>query len=134
MKRKRLSDGKPWQKHEFFASPPWATRTLFEDVMPVATGGKIDRKSVISEPAAGLGHMSEIIAEYADSVFASDIYRYRTARPGEAVNVKTADFLSAEWHGPPSDCPCAGSPSSNGCNGSRGKGDTGISMPCIHRP
>jgi len=72
-------------------------------VMPVATGGKIDRKSVISEPAAGLGHMSEIIAEYADSVFASDIYRYRTARPGEAVNVKTADFLSAEWHGPPSD-------------------------------
>ena len=103
MKRKRLSDGKPWQKHEFFASPPWATRTLFEDVMPVATGEKIDRKSVISEPAAGLGHMSEIIAEYADSVFASDIYRYRTARPGEAVNVKTADFLSAEWHGPPSD-------------------------------
>ena len=98
--------------------------------------------------------MSEIIAEYADDVFASDIYRYRTAHPGEAVNVKTADFLSAEWHGPPSDWIVTNPPfglsqrfldramgvalrgvaSSKGCNGSRGKGDTGISMRCIGRP
>jgi hypothetical protein len=96
-KRPRLSDGAPWQKHELFASPPWATRTLFEQVMPVVLGRRIESGTVIAEPAAGLGHMSEVIGEYTDRVLASDIYHY----PCEVAipRIMVADFLDPSWPG-----------------------------------
>ena len=103
MKRKRLSDGEPWQKHEFFASPPWAARALFEHVLAIATGEKLRRSAVISEPAAGMGHMSHVLAEYADRVYASDIYPYPVSHAGPAPHIEIADFLSQGWDGPASD-------------------------------
>ncbi len=101
MRRPRLSDGEPWQKHELFPAPPWATRTLFEHVVPIAAGESIERDAMIAEPAAGLGHMSDVIAEYADRVFASDIYRY----PCEVSvpEIAVADFLEPSWLGPEAD-------------------------------
>jgi len=103
MKRKRLSDGAPWQKYELFPAPPWATRSFFAHVVPIVAGAWLDRGLVISEPAAGLGHMSEVIAEYCDNVFASDIYRYPVARPALPPKIEIADFLVEDWRGPASD-------------------------------
>jgi hypothetical protein len=98
MKRPRVSDGEPWQTHELFPAPPWATRSLFEHVLPIALGRRVERAGVAAEPAAGLGHMSDVIGEYVEHVFASDIYRY----PCEAClpEIAVADFLEASWPGP----------------------------------
>jgi hypothetical protein len=55
---------------DFFPTPPWATRSLMERVLPhlgaVPCG-------TIWEPAAGEGHMSGVLAEYG-GVYASDIH------------------------------------------------------------
>lgn len=60
---------------DLFATPPWATRALIEYV--------IDNESVpllsdatVWEPAAGLGHMSEVLKEYFGRVLASDVFDY----------------------------------------------------------
>lgn len=58
---------------DFFPTPPWATRALVEDVLLWQLLG--DRPSVW-EPAAGAGHMSRVLAEYSDHVFASDVADY----------------------------------------------------------
>lgn len=57
---------------DLFPTPPWATRALFE-----ALGW--DRKlngGDVWEPACGLGHMSDVIREYAGWVRASDVHDY----------------------------------------------------------
>lgn len=97
MKRPRLSDGEPWQEHELFPTPPWATRALFEHVLP-AVWDKSYKADVILEPAAGLGHMAAVLDEYCDNVFASDIYNYPMAdgRDAFATRIATHDFLSED--------------------------------------
>lgn len=53
---------------DFFPTPPWATRALCEI---------IDLSNAhVWEPAAGEGHMAEVLREYAASVFASDVHVY----------------------------------------------------------
>lgn len=101
MKRRRLEDGEPWQKHELFPAPPWATRTLFEEVLPFVLERGIEREALIAEPAAGLGHMSDVIAEYADRVFAADIFSYPCAV--SVPKIVIADFLEPSWPGPQAD-------------------------------
>ncbi|HVK81972.1 MAG TPA: hypothetical protein VM915_15330 [Verrucomicrobiae bacterium] len=59
---------------DFFPTPPWATRALVECVLaPLGfdLGG-----STVWEPAAGAGHMSNVLAEYARAVIASDVHDY----------------------------------------------------------
>jgi ParB/RepB/Spo0J family partition protein len=76
---------------DFFATPPWATRALMECVLPhLGIDPRVGRDVLgrVWEPACGEGHMSEVLAEYADNVFASDIFGYRD---GQVVR----DFLDA---------------------------------------
>lgn len=61
---------------DFFPTPPWATRALFAHVVPDAGG-------VAWEPAAGEGHMAEVLREQFDVVRASDVFDY--GRPGHEV-------------------------------------------------
>lgn len=95
MRRPRLENPAPWQKHELFLAPPWATRSLFEEVLAGALGRTIGPNAVVAEPAAGLGHMSDVIGEYVGTVFASDIYRYPCAVALPEIVV--ADFLEPSW-------------------------------------
>lgn len=101
MRRPRLSAPTPWQKHELFPAPPWATRTLFEDVLRGALGTRMAADRVIAEPAAGLGHMSDVIAEYVRTIFASDIYHYPCVV--ERPEIAIVDFLEPFWPGPEAD-------------------------------
>jgi hypothetical protein len=56
---------------DFFPTPPWATRALCEHVLaPVAV------RSAVWEPAAGAGHMSEVLKEYFGMVLPSDVHDY----------------------------------------------------------
>lgn len=54
---------------DFFPTPPWATRALFVHVVPDAGG-------VAWEPAAGEGHMAEVLREQFAVVRASDVFDY----------------------------------------------------------
>jgi hypothetical protein len=55
---------------DFFPTPPWATRALFEHL------GTDWLDCHAWEPAAGEGHMSEVLAEFFGSVHASDVHDY----------------------------------------------------------
>lgn len=57
---------------DFFPTPPWGTRALLECVL--------DRRDWVGrtvwEPAAGEGHMAEVLREYFSHVHASDVHDY----------------------------------------------------------
>jgi hypothetical protein len=57
----------------YFPTPPWATRALFQHVLPELKVGEVGD---IWEPACGEGHMAAIIAEFAAPVAASDVFAY----------------------------------------------------------
>ena len=60
---------------DFFPTPPWATRAFIEHVLKRL--GNFDlRKMKCLEPAAGEGHMAEILKEYFGEVLASDVHDY----------------------------------------------------------
>lgn len=82
MERREISHGaralmqgrvEPDDSLDFFPTPPWATRTLFEIVLPHLGVERIDQGW---EPAEGEGHMTEVLREYIPKVFASDVYDY----------------------------------------------------------
>lgn len=59
---------------DFFPTPPWATRALVECVLrPI---GFDLSNSIVWEPAAGAGHMSKTLADYAREVISSDVHDY----------------------------------------------------------
>jgi hypothetical protein len=60
---------------DLYCTPPCETRALFEHVLLPVLGRDYDFGTVW-DPCCGLGHMSEVLKEYADPVFASDIYDY----------------------------------------------------------
>lgn len=78
---------------DYFPTPPWATRALFERVLAqvIYQTGKEPlppfRTWRVWEPACGEGHMAKIIEEYVRSCEGSDVYNYN----GNAV----LDFLGA---------------------------------------
>lgn len=55
---------------DFFPTPPWATRALIEHVIGDVSGCSC------WEPAAGAGHMAEVLRESFDAVRASDVHDY----------------------------------------------------------
>jgi hypothetical protein len=59
---------------DYFPTPLWSTRALFQHVLP-AVGG--DVVGSVWEPACGEGHMAAVIAEFArEPMTASDIFNY----------------------------------------------------------
>jgi hypothetical protein len=59
---------------DYFPTPPWATRALFKHVLPA-----IGVETIVSvwEPAAGEGHMAEVLTEFVScQVIASDVFDY----------------------------------------------------------
>lgn len=62
----------PTDALDFFPTPPWATRALIEEVIdPQAVKGK-----TCWEPAAGEGHMAEVLRPYFRELHASDVHDY----------------------------------------------------------
>jgi hypothetical protein len=76
---------------DFFPTPPWATRALVERVFPHVGVGLT---GPVWECAAGEGHMSDVLAEYAPTV-ASDIVSYREGQ-------RVQDFLDSGIEAPDS--------------------------------
>lgn len=58
---------------DFFPTPPWATRALFEQVLPA-----VGKPHICSawEPACGEGHIADVLQEYVALVRATDIFDY----------------------------------------------------------
>ena len=66
----------PRDSLDYFPTPPWATRALFEHVLFRQYGEvKLSDMSVL-EPACGAGHMSEILKQYFSVVVSADIEDY----------------------------------------------------------
>lgn len=89
-RRPKLAEPKPWEKLEFFPTPPWATRALFHHALRSVVPGL-----TAWEPCAGLGHMASILGEFFTEVRASDVYNYPTddGRDGEMFGIEQFDFL-----------------------------------------
>jgi hypothetical protein len=67
----------PADSLDFLPTPPWATRALMERVFPHLGIERMTlSKYSIQEPACGEGHMSEVLREYSDQVYATDIHDY----------------------------------------------------------
>ena len=87
------------QRHEdkdskdYFPTPPWATRALFEKVLkkywriPDKFTGRYGHINCL-EPACGAGHMTKVLKEYFDTVVSADIDDYGQDR--------IADFLKTD--------------------------------------
>lgn len=60
---------------DYFPTPPWATRAFCRHVLPYVD--KRDPATLnVWEPAAGEGHMAEVLKEYFGTVHASDVHDY----------------------------------------------------------
>jgi hypothetical protein len=94
---------------DFFPTPPWGTRALVEIVLRDRLGFDLEMTR-IWEPAAGEGHMAEVLREYKPAcVFASDVHRYPEARgridrigsfTGEGLDVVKAPDFRLHERGP----------------------------------
>lgn len=73
----------------YFPTPPWATRALTRHVLPLIRGTTDCSRLNVAEPAAGEGHMAEVLRESFGTVLASDIHDY-----GAGYEVR--DFLTGE--------------------------------------
>ena len=93
-RRKRVSDGQPWQDDDLFPTPPWATRALMEIVLPRLY---VRSLGTIWEPFAGLAHMSEVLGEASPGVFASDknLYQLDDGRTTAEFGIVQQNFLAA---------------------------------------
>jgi hypothetical protein len=59
---------------DYFPTPPWATRALCECVLSIERNRPLP--SSVWEPAAGQGHMAEVLKEYFLDVHGSDVFDY----------------------------------------------------------
>lgn len=78
----------PVDSLDFFPTPPWATRALFPFIPPTET-------SLAWEPAAGAGHMSEVLCEKFLTVIASDIHDY--GHGYEVCDFRSEPLSDADW-------------------------------------
>lgn len=74
---------------DYFPTPPWATRALFERVLP-RIGYGVRGGSILEawDPACGEGHMAEVMVEYIPEVVVSDVWDYGYG--------KVQDFLGTD--------------------------------------
>lgn len=77
---------------DYFPTPPWATRALIECVFGQKLSWPVDffKGRSVWEPAAGEGHIAEVLSEYFGEVVESDIHDY--GRPDAHI----VDFLTCE--------------------------------------
>lgn len=75
---------------DFFPTPGWATRALC-DRLDLVEG------MTCVEPAAGAGHMVDVLEEYFESVAASDIVDYGRGYPTEDFLTAKAPGAKADW-------------------------------------
>lgn len=62
---------------DFFPTPPWGTRAFVEHVLPkLGYPLPVLRRMKCVEPAAGEGHMAEVLKEYFGEVLCSDVHDY----------------------------------------------------------
>lgn len=61
---------------DYFPTPPWATRALFEHVLAKVIQLAALRSKSAYEPACGEGHIAEVLREYFGTVTATDIFDY----------------------------------------------------------
>ena len=68
----------PADSLDFFPTPPWATRALFEHVIlrTKILEHTIGAGRLARDPCCGEGHMAAVLAEYCEAVTASDIHPY----------------------------------------------------------
>lgn len=85
---------------DFFPTPPWATRAFCEHVLPLYWRGSFASCSAW-EPAAGEGHMAEVLKEYFGKVCATDVHDYGRGYGVSSFVGEGAD--RAEWVGEPPD-------------------------------
>lgn len=78
----------PSDSLDYFPTPPWATRALFEHAF-VDLPNPADNCWNVWEPACGEGHMAEVLREYCGDVEATDIFDY-------GYGGRALDFLSEE--------------------------------------
>lgn len=79
---------------DYFATPPWATRALFAEVI-----GSGWVEATAWDPACGQGHMSSVLGEvFKAGVYATDIFPYRAVDgSGDPPHwYRELDFLSDE--------------------------------------
>lgn len=97
---------------DFYPTAPWATRALFEHVMPrlgflwggdhkprLVGGGSAGLGSVW-EPACGEGHMLKVIEEYTDRADGSDIHDYGGMGADSIIDFvdgHNLDHLKYDW-------------------------------------
>lgn len=79
---------------DYFPTPPWATRALLNHVLP-ALGLSGQRLKSAWEPACGEGHIAEVLTEYADTVFATDIFNYGYGAIGDFLQKNSE--IEADW-------------------------------------
>lgn len=87
----KLSSGEVWENLELFPTPPWATRAVFEHVLP-----RIGvRPNAAWDCCAGLGHMAAVFPEYVERSHASDVHIYDLDGGGtsEDFGVEKDDFF-----------------------------------------
>jgi hypothetical protein len=84
----------PKDSLDYFPTPPWATRALAERVLPHLGIGRLRS---VREPAAGEGHMAEVLKEYADIVHASDLGHYGYCDGGIDFLDKTVAAPQVDW-------------------------------------
>ncbi|MFZ4807501.1 MAG: SAM-dependent DNA methyltransferase [Hyphomicrobiaceae bacterium] len=83
---------------DFFPTPPWATRALLEHVYPFQMTTALQ---TCWEPAAGEGHMAEVLRPYFRAVHASDVHDYgrgyaQGSFVGEGLDVAECPF-DPDW-------------------------------------
>jgi len=111
---------------DFFPTPPWATRALMAHVL----GPEIASSSVW-EPAAGGGHMAEVLREGFGALHASDVHDYgRGYAVGSFVG---ASRLPSRAEGAQSGSAGLG-PSGPGGEPAGTRGDVGFGLDIAHCP
>lgn len=93
----------PADSLNYAPTPPWATRTLCEVVLPHLGINPRTDLGIVWEPACGEGHMTAVLAEYASKVVGTDIRDYSRRGRSAPGWLRRGDFLSPTWPRPSAD-------------------------------
>ncbi|PPD06311.1 MAG: methyltransferase [Hyphomicrobium sp.] len=83
---------------DFFPTPPWATRALIEHIIKPRSACLIS----VWEPAAGAGHMADVLRESFAKVHASDVWDYGRGYQIWSFTAERVGLVDdmARWPGP----------------------------------
>lgn len=87
---------------EFFPTPPWATRALFEHVLTEVGPSAWHHGMTAWDPCAGEGHMAAVLAEGFQEVWRTDVHDYGGLNGvgsfvGEGADRVLAPSPSPDW-------------------------------------